>query len=114
MRKLITRDVFALARLVRASGARQELQKIVKDLGNKTEDEINVESVGIDGMLAILECCGERKAEAAFYEMIEDIAEVKGVSELPVEDFFEILSLINRDNDLPGFFKRVSGILKRN
>lgn len=115
MRKLNTRDVFALCRVIKASGMRAELKKLVMKLATREGEDIT-ESVGIDTMLVIMEALAEKGSEAAIYEMLaqpfemtaEDVAEM----ELPV--MAEHLKQLGEMNDLKGFFNYVSGILGKN
>ena len=61
MRKLRTGDLFSVARVIKASGIREDLieylQKITKDA--------DAERVGINTILIIIEALAEKKAERA-------------------------------------------------
>ena len=70
MRKLNTSDVFAFARIVKASGMREELKKILKDVA--ASEEKDLEDVGMDTILAILEALSEKQSEAAIYNDFHD------------------------------------------
>lgn len=111
MRKLNTSDVFAFARIVKASGMREELKKILKDVA-ASEDQ-NLEDVGIDTILALLEALSEKQSETAIYKMLagpfENTAEEVEKMELP--ELFENLRTLSEENDLKTFFNYVSGIV---
>ena len=111
MRKLNTSDVFAFARIVKASGMREELKKILKDMA-ASEDQ-NLEDVGIDTILALLEALSEKQSETAIYKMLagpfEKTAEEVEKMELP--ELFENLRTLSEENDLKTFFNYVSGIV---
>ena len=85
MRKLNTSDVFAFARIVKASGMREELKKILKDVA--ASEEMDLEDVGMDTILAILEALSEKQSEAAIYKLLagpfETTAEEVEKMELP-------------------------------
>ena len=59
MRKLITADVFALARVIKASGMREQLTTFVKGLAAKDEP-LDTETVGYEGFLVMIEALAER------------------------------------------------------
>ena len=110
MRKLNTSDVFAFARIVKASGMREELKKILKDVA--ASEEKDLEDVGMDTILAILEALSEKQSEAAIYKLLagpfETTAEEVETMELP--ELAENLRTLSEENDLKAFFNYVSGI----
>ena len=111
MRKLNTSDVFAFARIVKASGMREELKKILKDVA--AAEEKDIQDIGMDTIMAILEALSERKSEEAIYQLLagpfEKTAEEVKTMELP--DLFENLRTLSEENDLQAFFNYVSGIV---
>lgn len=113
MRKLNTSDVFAMARVVRASGMREELRALIK---RAAESGAKVEDVGIDGFLTILEALAEKKAESAIYEALSGPFEVTAqeVSVMQLDELTEKLTQLAEENDLNRFFKWLSGILGKN
>lgn len=113
MRKLNTSDVFAMARVVRASGMREELRGLIK---RAAESGAKVEDVGIDGFLTILEALAEKKAESAIYEVLSGPFEVtvQEVSVMQLDELTEKLTQLAEGNDLKRFFKWLSGILGKN
>lgn len=113
MRKLNTSDVFAFARIVRACGIREELKSIIKEVAGK--EDFNVEEIGMDTVLAIMEALAEKKSEAAICEMLAgpfemSAEEVRGL-ELP--ELAEYIRQLADENDLKSFFKFVSGIVTK-
>lgn len=113
MRKLNTSDVFAMARIIRASGVRGELRPLIKQA---VESESTLEDIGIDGILMIFEALAERKAENAIYEALAGPLEVSAgeVADIPLLDMVERLKTLAEENDLKRFFGYVSGILGKN
>lgn len=115
MRKLITSDVFALARVIKASGMREQLTVFVKNLAAQ-DKPLDIENVGYESILIMIEALAERKAENAIYELIGSIMETTpdAVKNLPPADFFKALKEIGEENDIQSFFGYVSGILTKN
>ena len=73
MRQLRTSDIFSFARVIKASGIREDLvdylQKIAK------QEDLNTERVGINTILMIIEALSEKKAEKAIYEALAPVLE---------------------------------------
>lgn len=112
MRKLITADVFAMARIIKASGMREQLTAFVRKLA--AEDKaLDVEAVGYEGVLIIIEALAERKAENALYEALAPVMELTAeeVKNLPPAEFVDRVKEIAEQNDIKSFFGYVSGIL---
>ena len=114
MRKLITSDVFAIARVIKASGMREQLTTYVKELVAQ-DKPLDEESIGYETLLVMIEALAERKAEAAIYELIASIMETTpdAVKILPPADFFAALKQIGEENDIKSFFGFLSGILTK-
>ena len=111
MRKLKTADVFAFARVIKASGVRGELTETVEKLSSA--EDLNVRQVGIDTVLLIIEALAEKNSEKTLYEALAPVFEMKPaeVAELPPAEFFGGLKQISEENDLANFFGSLSGIL---
>jgi len=112
VRKLITSDIFAFARVIKASGMREELTALVRKLAAQ-DKPLDVESVGYEGILIMIEALAERKSENALYEALAPIAELKpeDVKALPPAEFFGLFKTIAEENDIEAFFAYVSDIL---
>ena len=112
MRKIITADVFAFARVIKASGMREQLTAFIRKLAAQ-DKELDVEAVGYEGLLVMIEALAERKAENALYEALGSIAEMKpsDIQNLPPAEFFKLFKDIFEENDIKAFFGYVSGIL---
>ena len=120
MRKLNTADVFAAARVIRASGMRDQLLPVIQKAAaeaNNAEDEkakdAILSKIGINGFLTVLEAMAERKAESAIYEVLAGPMECSSedVEKMPLEDLLPKLRQIAEENQLKNFFGYVSGIL---
>lgn len=111
MKNLCTADVFAAARIIRASGMREELKRELLKISSL--DDPNIADVGIDSVLMFIEALAERKSEAAIYEFLANPFEMTAqeVSELGIDEFVDNLKQLAKENDLKRFFGYLSGIL---
>ena len=112
MRKLITSDVFAFARVIKASGMREQLAAYVRKLA-ADDKPLDAESVGYEGILIMIEALAEKKAESALYAALAPVLETTpdAVQAMPPAEFFAMLKAVAEENDLKSFFGYVSGIL---
>lgn len=111
MRKLNTSDVFAAARVIRASGVRIELRELI---ARAVESDTPVKSVGVEGFLVVAEALAEKKAEAALYELLAGPLEMDPAElpKLPLDDLLAQLTKLTAQMQISwrDFFKSVSGI----
>ena len=93
MRPLITSDVFAAVRIIRASGMREELKQLIR---RALESDTPAESVGIEGFLVIAEAMAEKKSEDAIYEFLAGPFEITPgeVAALPVDKLLESSEIV--------------------
>lgn len=115
MRKLQTSDVFALARVIRASGARAELSKIIAELTTRDDDDLNIEEIGITGFLTIAECASGREVEKMIYELLAGVIEIEpqDVARMGLDEIGRALRTIAEENDVKRFFKFASDMTRR-
>lgn len=115
MRKLNTTDVFAFCRLVKATGAREQLHGIVTAVAKKKDagEPIDLTRVGVDGVLAVVEAAVEPKAEAMVYKFLSGPLECKpeDVAVMELDVLLPVLRELAEANNLTTFFGSVSGIL---
>lgn len=114
MRQLKTADIFAFARVIKASGIRADLNAFIQQLSH--QDEVDREKVGIDTFLMIAEALVEKNAEKAIYEALAPIMELtpKQVEDLPPSELFANMKQLAKDNDLESFFGSVFRTLGSN
>lgn len=115
MRRLITADVFAAARAVKQAGLREKLKATMLALSQK-EELPDVESVGVDTLLDIVEAFTETGAEKAVYALLARPFEIppEEVELLPLDALVSNLDALAHDPALPAFFKAVSGMIGKN
>lgn len=114
MRKLNTADVFAAARVIRASGVRIELRDLID---RAAESNTPVKSVGVEGFLLVAEALAEKKAEAALYELLAGPLEMDpaALPLLPLDELLVLLGQLTAQMSVSwrDFFKSASGIAGR-
>ena len=113
MRKLNGTDVFSLVRLIKASGVREQLKKIIDDIAKNGTENLNTEELGINAMITIFDALAERKMEQAIWDFLAPIMEMTAdeVSQLDLKSLFGAINSIAEENDLKNFFSYVSSIL---
>lgn len=104
MRKLKTSDIFAFARVIRASGIRSDLTAFVQRISN--DKNVDRERIGIDTILMVVEALVDKKAEAAIYEALAPVMEMTPaeLEDLPPAELFQALKQLAAENDLESFF----------
>ena len=114
MRKLRTSDLFSFARVIKASGVREELTDYIQKLSKQGDSD--VDRVGFNTMLMIIEALADKKAEAAIYEALAPVFEMTAgqIEELPPKDMFDLLKQLAQENDLVNFMGSVFGTLGKN
>ena len=114
MRTLRTSDLFSFARVIKASGVRDELTELIQKIGK--QDAPDAEKIGLNTMLLVIEALSDKKAEKAIYDALAPVFEMSAseVEELPPKDLFDLLQQLARENDLVNFMGSVFGTLGKN
>ena len=114
MRSLKTSDLFSFARVIKASGVREELTDYIQRLS--MQDNTDVSKIGFNTMLMIMEALSDKKAENAIYEALAPVFEmtVDQIQDLPPKDLFDLLKQMAEENDLANFMGSVFGTLGKN
>ena len=110
MRALKTSDLFSFARVIKASGIREDLVKYLQ----KITADSDKEEVGLTTILMIIEALSDKKAEAALYEALAPVFEVDDIESMPPAELFAKLKQMSEENDLANFFNSVFGSLGKN
>jgi len=112
MRKLRTGDLFSFARVIKASGIREELVGYLQ----KITSDSDLTRVGMTTILMVIEALSDKKAEGAFYDAVAPVFEIDAaeVEAMPPSELFAHLKQMAEENDLPNFFDSVFGTLGRN
>lgn len=115
MRELRTEDVFSFCRVIKASGMREDLAALVRKLSSDGIPK-DIEAVGYDAILLIIEALAEKKAEHQLYDALAAVLEIDAdeVAKMPPKDFIDAIKTIWDCNNMADFFKYVSGILGKN
>ena len=106
MRKLQTGDLFSFARVIKASGIREELVNYLQTINQESDKE----KVGMTTILMIIEALSDKKAEKAFYDALNPVFE-EDVERMSPSELFANLKKLSEENDLTNFFSSVFGTL---
>lgn len=98
MRKLNTSDLFKFLRIMRKAKIDEEIHDLISGIG----DEADEREIGIKAVIGAVMSVPD--AECEIYDFIGGIAERDDIAELPLNEFFDLLGEIARENDLNSFF----------
>lgn len=110
MRKLITSDVFKMARIIRKANAKEEIKEIFKKVTDAKDSGADVETMqreaGMEVVAFIIDACGNEDVEKALYSLLAGIAEKKDeeIKNQSLDTTIELLKKIASDNDIQNFF----------
>lgn len=109
MRKLNTHDVFNCLRAIKATGAREELQKIYAAI-KPGDDE---EELGLGAIAVVLESIADPAAERAACVFLAGPLECspEDVQQMDLEELIAALKQMAEENNLRRFFHSVSGLI---
>lgn len=110
-RKLLTKDVFKLARIIKKAGIKKEMAEFaVKLTGNK--EKKNIEEIGLEFILLLIEAASD--VEKELYDFLGDVSGLSGadIAELPVTELGDIFKEIAAVNNLGSFFTLAFSSLK--
>ena len=132
MRKLGLKDAFALARIIKIAGIRDEIvsfgyevrerQKVAEaaknENGGKSETalELSAERAGFEFIITIITSIADERAEQLFYKLYADIKQDVTSEEVSLYDFETIktdVSELVKKNDLKSFFRSASALMSK-
>lgn len=132
MRKLGLKDAFALARIIKIAGIRDEIvsfgyevrerQKVVEAAKNKNDGksetalELSTERTGFEFIITIITSIADERAEQLFYKLYADIKQDVTPEEVSLYDFETIktdVSELVEKNDLKSFFRSASALMSK-
>ena len=102
MRKIKTKDVFKLARIIKLSGAKDEIAAALR----ATQSGENAAGVGIELLMTLISSCADQEVETSLYELIGDISEEKSsvIKDMDLDELMDTLKEIGEQNNLSNFF----------
>ena len=102
MRKIKTFDVFKLARIIKLSGAKDELSTALR----ATQEPGGASGAGIELLMTLVIACADQQIEDAFYDLVGDIAEEKPdkIKNMDLEELTTTFKEISEQNNLTVFF----------
>lgn len=107
MRKLVTKDVFKLARIIKKGNIKQELADLAERFSKK-EVKPTAERVGYEIVITIVEACGNKDVEKEIYSLLGDIFEEQDIENMSIETLIGRITQLAKENDLGSFFKLAS------
>lgn len=129
MRKINTGDVFKLARIIKATGAKEDIiniysesKKIKEEIresatqeSSKEKTEEAQEKIGVEIFFAIFEKCSDEKVEKLVYTLIGGIAEKQEteIENMPLEEMLKLLGDIVKENNIANFFSAASKLVEK-
>ena len=113
MRKLNTNDVFAALRLVSNTGLRARVKTLLENL--KDMEDINLQSVGIDGILEIIAGVSSTGGQQMFYEFLSGPFECteEQIGLMDLDELADNLTQLSQENDLGNFYRALSGLISK-
>lgn len=108
MKKLTGKHVFAMAKIIKAANLKEELGEVI---AKAQSQEISTEKVGIEGLMTVINACGDDKVEQRVYDLLDDVFEAK-TADMSLETIAENFKKLAKENNLMSFFKS-AGLLKQ-
>ncbi len=112
MRKLQTQDVFNALRAISKANLKEEIKPILKQA---SAEGVNVEDVGIEGILGLIEIFSQNKSEHAIYDVLAGPFEMeaKQIETMDILTLAENLETLSKENDLKRFFTLLAGLITK-
>lgn len=107
MKKLTGKHVFAMAKIIKAANLKEELGEVI---AKAQSQEISTEKVGIEGLMTVINACGDDKVEQKVYDLLDDVFEAK-TADMSLEMIGVNFKQLAQENNLMSFFKS-AGLLK--
>lgn len=105
MRKIKTKDVFKMARIIKLSGAKDELADTLR--ASQSSGAGDAGQIGVDLIMTLCSACGSENIEKELYELIGDIAEMKPteIRDMDLDVLIDLFKEIGELNNLSDFFE---------
>lgn len=135
MRKLGLKDAFALARIIKVAGIRDEIvafgyevrerQKAAEAAKNQNDEksekgevalELSTERAGFEFIITIITSIADERAEQLFYKLYADIKQNTTPEEVSMYDLATIkadIQALVEQNDLKSFFRSASALMSK-
>lgn len=132
MRKLGLKDAFALARIIKIAGIRDEIvafgyevrerQKAAEAAKNENDEkgeaalELSTERAGFEFIITIITSIADERAEQLFYKLYADIKQNTTPKKVSMYDLATIkadIQALVEQNDLKSFFKSASALMSK-
>lgn len=97
-----------MAKIIKAANLKEDLGEVI---AKAQTSEMSTEKVGIEGLMTVINACGDDKVEQKVYDLLDDVFEAK-VADMSLEAITENFKQLAKENNLMSFF-RSAGLLKQ-
>lgn len=119
MRKIITTDVFKMARIMKEAKIKDAITQLFKEkkrvsAGDDAALEEVQEEAGFEAIMTVFEACSEEKTEGMLYEFLGGITEkgAENVANQSLDTTIEDVKIIVAENNIFNFFKQAGQLMK--
>nr|DAY63896.1 MAG TPA: hypothetical protein [Caudoviricetes sp.] len=106
MRKLIGKDAFTVARIIKKSGLKDNLDAI-QVMGENPD----YTKLGIKIFMVIVEGCANKDVDKEVFAFLDDILEVKNTDKMDLFELIELIKEYAEENDLKRFLSLVGSTI---
>ena len=112
MRKLQTKDIFSALRLIQKANLKEELKPLIV---LAAEGKANVEDIGIEGVITVIEIFASQKSESAIYEFLAGPFETdaENVEQMDLTELMEGIEYLAKESNLKNFFMGLQGLITK-
>lgn len=107
MRKLIGKDVFTVARIIKKSNLKKELENVAMEVTKETD----YKKVGVKVFMAVIEGCANEGVENEIFKFLDDVLQVQNTSEMDIFELIELVKGYAKENDLKRFLALVGSTM---
>lgn len=111
MKKLTLKHTMKVAKIIKKGNLKKEITQLMEQFKEEfqgKEEKVNLEQVGMEVILTVVEACGNDEVEKELYSLLGDIFESNTVEEMTLETLIENFKTLAAENNLIAFFKSAS------
>lgn len=101
--------MFAMAKIIKAANVKEDLVDIIS---KAQTGEISSEKVGIEGVMCIINACGDDKVEQKVYDLLDDVFEAK-TEDMSIEVLLQNLKQLAKENNIMSFFRSAGALTEK-
>lgn len=107
MRKLIGKDAFTVARIIKKSNLKKELENVSIEASQETD----YKKIGVKVFMIVIEGCANEGVEHEVFKFLNDVLEVQNTSEMDIFELIELVKAYAKENDLKRFLALVGSTI---